>query len=176
LEKNEYIEFEINNTERFNDLIKLLDLISESKKSGDYKTDNYWLDKFPDYTLEHYYFTESDLKPEFQTSKSDDRTWHFYSMTQHLVENIDVEFLNCKNIGNGKGRLEFYACGYPYGGITGLTMLLNSFGFKATEIDEGGGLYKVVWKNKTEFKLNEINSDFTNSNSIFNKFKKIFKP
>ncbi len=175
MEKNEYIEFKINNNDRFNDLIKLLDLISKSKKSGDYKTDSYWLDKFPDYTLKHYYFRDFDLKPEFKTSKSNSGTWHFYSMTQHLVENIDVEFLKCENIEDGKGRLEFYTCGYPYGGITGLTMFLNSFNFKATKINEGCGVYQVEWKNDTEFKLKEIKTVTNNSfNSLLQKIKTIF--
>ncbi len=157
--KNEYIEFEINNSDKFNDLTKLLDLISESKKSGDYKTDEYWLDKFPDYALEHYYFSDNDLKPEFETSKSDGETWHFYSMTEHLVKNLDVEFFECKNVGERKGQLAFYACGYPYGGITGLTFFLNSFGFKAIKIDEGGGVYNVQWISETEFQLSAIKID-----------------
>ena len=156
MKKNEYIEFEMNNEDKFNDLTKLLDLISASKKSGDYKSDKYWLDNFPDYTLKYYYFADSDLKPEFETRNADGGTWHFYSMTEHLVENVDIEFLECKNSGNGKARLEFFACGYPYGGITGLTMFLKSFDFKATEIDEGGGIYKVNWKNETEFELKEV--------------------
>lgn len=146
----------MNNEEKFNDLTKLLDLISTSKKSGDYKSDHYWFDKFPDYTLKYYHFADSDLKPEFVTSNMDGGTWHFYSMTEYLVENIDIEFLDCKKNGNGKARPEFYAYGYPYGGITGLTMFLKSYDFKATEIDEGGGFYKVIWKNETEFELKEI--------------------
>jgi hypothetical protein len=173
LEKNEYIEFEMNNQGKFNDLTKLLDLISTSKKSGDYKSDKYWLTKFPDYTLKHYYFSDSDLKPEFETSKSDEGVWHFYSMTEHLVENIDIEFLECKNNGNGKAKLEFYACGYPYGGITGLTMFLKSFDFKATEIDEGGGVYRVQWTSETEFKLTEIKDTLTKS-SLLSMIKKFF--
>lgn len=175
MEKNEYIEFEINNKDKFNDLVQLLDLISELKKSGDYKTDDYWLDKFPDYALKHYCFADSDLKPEFQTSKPEGGTWHFYSMAQHLVENIDVEFLKCENIGDGKGRLEFYACGYPYGGITGLTMFLNSFDFKATKIDEGGGVYQVVWINETEFELKAIKIGVNNGyNSLWQSVKAKF--
>ncbi len=168
MEKNEYIEFEMNNKDKFNDLTKLLDIISTSKKSGDYKTNEYWLDKFPNYTLKHYYFSESDLKPEFKTNELKDGVWHFYSMTQHLVENIDIEFLKCEKIGDGKARLEFYACGYPYGGITGLTLFLKSFDFKAIEIDEGGGIYKVEWKNETEFELKEIK---TVANSLWQKIK-----
>jgi len=165
LEKSEYIEFEINNQDKFNDLTKLLELISASKKSGDYKSSKYWFDNFPAYALKHYYFAESDLKPEFETPYPDGGTWHFYSMTEHLVENLDVEFLECRNNGNGKARLEFYACGYPYGGITGLTMFLKSFDFKATEMDEVGGIYKVNWKNQTEFELKELKNLANNCNT-----------
>ena len=176
MEKNEYIEFEMNDENRFSDLVKLLDLISASKKSGDFKSDKCWLENFPDYTLKNYYFTDSDLKPEFETSDADRETWHFYSMTEHLLENIDIEFLECKNKGNGKARLEFYACGYPYGGITGLTMFLKSFDFKATEIDEGGGVYKVNWKNETEFELKEIKkvTNYSYNNSFLQKVKSMF--
>ncbi|WP_046746163.1 hypothetical protein [Kordia zhangzhouensis] len=173
--KNEYIEFEMNNEDRFNDLTKLLDLISVSKKSGDYKSDKYWLDKFPNYTLKNYYFADSDLTPEIETFETKEETWHFYSMVEHLVENIDIEFLECKKIGNGKARLEFYSCGYPYGGITGLTMFLKSFDFKATEIDEGGGIYKVEWKNEMEFELKEIKTVDNNSyNLLWQKAKSMF--
>ncbi|MFY7709071.1 hypothetical protein ACOSQB_00470, partial [Tenacibaculum sp. MEBiC07804] len=95
MEKNEYIEFEMNNEDRFNDLTKLLDLISVSKKSGDYKSDKFWLEKFPNYTLKNYYFADSDLTPKIETCETKEETWHFYSMVEHLVENIDIEFLEC---------------------------------------------------------------------------------
>ncbi|CAL2089669.1 conserved protein of unknown function [Tenacibaculum sp. 190524A02b] len=153
MEKNEYIEFEVNNLNKFNDLIELLNLIFESKNNEDFKTDKYWLDKFPNYALRHYYFGERDLKPQFKTHKPNDGTWHFYSMIEHLLENIEIEFLGCKKIEEKKGRLEFYAFSYPYGGITGLTMFLKSFGFSAQKIDDGTGIYKVKWKNETEFEL-----------------------
>lgn len=175
MEKNEYIEFEMNNIDKFNDLTKLLDLISISKKNGDYKSDKYWLNKFPHYTLKHYYFADSDLAPELEIQNIDEGTWHFYTMVEHLVENIDIEFMECKIIGKDKGRLEFYACGYPYGGITGLTMFLKSFDFKATEIDEGGGIYKVYWKTETEFKLEVIKRiKNTSYNSFWQKLKSMF--
>ena len=146
----------MNNEENFNDLVKLLDLISKSKKSGDHKSDKYWFNQFPNYALKHYYFADSDLKPEFETSNTVGGTWHFYSMTDYLVKNIAIEFLDCKNHGDGTARLKFYAYVYPYGGITGLTMFLKSLDFKATEINEGGGIYTVMWENETEFKLKEI--------------------
>lgn len=155
MKKNEYIEFEIKNENKFKDLKKLFELISESKKNEDYKSDEFWFGQFPDYALEKYCFNDSDLKPKFPTADPNNSSWHFYSMIEHLLENLDVELLTCKKIGNEKGRIEFYAFGYPYGGITGMTMFLKSFGFKATKIDEGGGVYQVNWKNETEFELVE---------------------
>ncbi len=156
MEKNEYIEFELNDEDKLRDLKLLLKLISESKISGDYKTDEYWLNTFPDYTHKHYFFSGNDVKPEFHVNSSNDNIWHFYSLVEHLVENIDVEFLSCEKIERGKGRLDFYACGYPYRGITGLTIFLRSFGFRAIEIDEGGAVYSIRWKNEIEFERKEI--------------------
>ncbi len=165
MENNEYIEFEIYNTARFNDLVKLFNQISEAKKSSDYKTNEYWFEKFPNYTLKHYYFAKSDLKPKFQTSKLDNNTWHFYSMTEYLVENIDVEFLECKAI-KKKGRLEFYSNGYPYGGITGLIMFIKSFGFKPIKTDDGTGIYEIKWINETKFELKTIEPTPNNNYSL----------
>ena len=165
----------MNDEDRFNDLTELLNLISTSKKSGDFKSDKYWLGQFPDYTLKHYYFADSDLKPGFETSRAEGGTWHFYSMTEHLVENLDIEFLECKNNKDGRARLEFYALGYPYGGIGGLTMFLNSFDFRATEIDEGGGVYSVNWISETQFELKEIKTSASNGNSSFwRRIRKMF--
>jgi len=173
LEKNEYIEFGFKNEDKFKDLLKVFKLISNSKKSEDYKSDEFWFGQFPDYALRNYYFADSDLKPEFSTADSNGGTWHFYSMIEHLVENLDVELLECKKIENTKGRLDFYAHGYPYGGITGLTMFLKSFDLKAIEIDEGGGVYNVQWTSETEFKLTEIR-DTLNKSSLLSKIKKFF--
>ena len=174
LDKTEYIEFDLNDNDKFEDLLKVYQLISESKKIEDVKSDQFWLSVFPDYSLKQYHFSETDLKPEFETAKSDNGTWHFYSMTEHLTENLDVELLECKKINNEKARLNFYANGYPYGGITGLTIFLNSFDFKASKIDEGGGVYDVQWTSDSEFKMTKIKDTLTNS-SLLSKIKKLFK-
>lgn len=149
----------MNNVEKFNDFKKLLDHMFTLKKKEKNESDAYWLSNFPEYAIKHYYFTDSDVKPTFETSNDEGGTWHFYSMIEHIIEHIDVEYLGCKHLGNGTAQLDFCALGYPYGGITGLTMLLKSFGFKAIEIDEGGGFYEVHWKNDSEFELSAIKND-----------------
>lgn len=105
MEKNEYIEFEFKSEDRFNDFLKVFKLISNSKKSEDYISDEFWFGQFPDYALQNYYFSDSDLK--------------------------------------------------------------------ATEIDEGGGVYNVQWTSETEFKLTEI-KDTLNKHSLLSKIKKFF--
>lgn len=156
MEKNEYIEFEFRDEDKFKDLVRVFRLISDIKKKEENQPDEFWLEEFPDYALEHYYFADTDLKPKFPPADATGGTWHFYTMIEHLVENLDVELLDCKGIGDGKGCLDFYAYAYPYGGITGMTMFLHSFGFNAIRIDEGAGKYNVTWINETDFELKEL--------------------
>jgi len=153
----EYIEFTIRDKNKFDDFIKLYKLISEAKNSDDYKSDEFWFNKFPNHALKQYHFSKTDLKPKFETAKLVGGTWHFYTMIDYLLESLDVELGNCRAKDDKKGKLNFCAKNYPYGGITGLIMLLNSFDCKATNIDEGGGIYNVIWKSETEFELKSIN-------------------
>ncbi|EZH75908.1 hypothetical protein ATO12_03705 [Aquimarina atlantica] len=176
MRKNEYIEFELPDERKFKDFLEVFRLISESKENEDSKSEEFWLEKFPDYALENYYFAESDLKPEFKTADLDGEIWHFYTMTEHLVENLEVEFLECKRINDSLGRLDFYALSYPYGGISGMTMFLKSFGLRASKIDEGGGIYNVEWESDSEFKMNKIKTVANNGyNSLWQQIKKKFK-
>lgn len=153
--KPEYIGFIILDEARFNDMKNVYNLIAKAKNSGQPKSEEYWLKVFPEYSLKHFYFLDRDVKPEFATAKKDDGNWRFTAMINLLQIDLDVELMECKRFEN-KGRIEFSAYGYPYGGITGLTMFLNSFDCKASEIDEGGSVYSVHWNSDCDFKLNEI--------------------
>ncbi|MEL1255543.1 hypothetical protein AAEO57_17260 [Flavobacterium sp. DGU38] len=174
-DKPEYIEFSIGNEVKFNDMKNVYELIAQAKNSGQPKPEGYWLKVFPEYSLKHFYFLDSDIKPEFVTAKRDNNNWHFAAMINLLQTDLEVELIECKRIGN-KGRIEFSAYSYPYGGITGLTMFLNSFDCKAFEIDEGGGVYSVHWNSDCDFKLNEIvtpvNSSLPKSGRIW--WQKLF--
>ena len=162
MEKTEYIEFDIKDENKFKDLLRIFNLICESRKLNSDKSDDFWLKSFPDYSLKMYYFSKKDIRPNFETEGNDD-SWHFYSMIEHLTRDLDVEFISCKKVEDNKGRLDFYANGYPYGGISGLTYFLNTFACKATKIDEGGGIYKVKWDNDIELELIDIKDDKNNN-------------
>ena len=170
MENTEFIEFNIKDRSKFEDFLRVYKLISESKINEDSKPDAYWIKIFPEYSIKHFFFRDTDLQPKFETANSDDGIWHFYSMTEHLIENLDVELRECSLINDSKGRLEFYAYGYPYGGITGLTMLLNSFDCKASKMCDGGGLYNVNWITENDFRLIELkdNTIWENIKSILN--------
>ncbi|WP_237274946.1 hypothetical protein [Tenacibaculum ovolyticum] len=155
MNKSEYIEFELIDNEKFKDLLKVYNIIANLKSKQENESDNFWLNTFPNYSLKYYSFTNKDLKPEFETAEFNDENWHFFSMTTHLVEDIEIELLECVDMENGKGRLNFNAYSYPYGGTDGLTTFLNSFGFKATEIDDGGDIYTAKWISNTKYKLKE---------------------
>jgi hypothetical protein len=159
--KTEYIEFTFTDEAKFNDMKYVYELISEAKNSGQPKLEEYWLTVFPEYSLKNFYFLTGDVKPQFTTASKEDNNWRFSALINLLQIDLDVEFLDCKRIEN-KGRIEFSAYGYPYGGITGLTMFLNSFDCKAFEIDEGGAIYSVHWISNNEFNLNEnITSNYS---------------
>lgn len=155
--KTEYIEFSFADEAKFNDMKYVYNKIANAKNSEQPMSDEYWLTIFPEYSLKHFYFLDEDVKPKFTTASEDEFNWRFSAIINLLQIDLDVELLDCKRLEN-KGRIELYAYGYPYGGFTGLTIFLNSFDCKATEIDEGGGIYLVEWISKNNFKLNEINT------------------
>ena len=158
MERNEYIEFAIEDESKFKDLERIIEELWKTKKHEDYKSDAYWLEQFPNYALKTFRFRARDLKPDFIDAgiSQPEGKWHFYSLVGHLVEDVDVKFLGCEDLGNGVGRFNYDANGYPYGGIGGMTMFVNAFGCKATKIDDGGGIYKVNWIDEFNFKLEDI--------------------
>jgi len=157
MQNNLYIDFTINDKNKFRDLVQTCEVIVSCRKTRDSKTDEFWLQTFPDHALKNYFFGPKDIvQPSFGTADIEGFIWHFYSMIDYLVKNLDVTLLECQQIEDDRGRLEFYPNGYPYGGIEGLIMFLQSFGCYATKIDEGSALYKVKWISDTEYKLIEI--------------------
>lgn len=153
--KFEHIEFEITDDSKFDDLKKIYALIAEAKLADEIKPHEHWLTIFPEYSVKHFYFRSNRLKPAFGTAEKTDNTWPFEGIIDHLIEDMDVEYLECTRDGN-KGRIVFDAWGYPYGGVGGLIVFLNSFGCKATVADEGGYLFKIKWESENTFSYIEI--------------------
>lgn len=153
----EFVEFEFKQDQSFSDLKEIYDLFKLCREQGEIKGDNFWLNKFPDYALRNFYFTDTDLKPNFQTAKNENSVWHFYSLIELFEENYEVEYLECYKLSENKGRITFSSYSYPYGGISGFITLIKSFGCLPTVTDDGTGIYNIKFDTDGNFELAEQN-------------------
>nr|WP_294779975.1 hypothetical protein [uncultured Flavobacterium sp.] len=160
-----YVEFEFSDLNQFENLKSTFEAIKNSKNNSDLKEDRFWLDLFPKYSLEKFTFLESDIKPDFQTAKASESTWHFYSLIELLSINLEVEYIDLKIISSTNAILKYDPYSYPYGSINGLIAFIESFNCRPKEYDDGTGVYSY---SKNEIKTN---------NAIWKLFnlKKIFK-
>ena len=134
---NEYIEFDILKMQNFEDMTRVFKSIKEAKELEIPKGDKFWLENFPKYCLEKFYFDENDIKPDFKTAKLSKNVWHFYSLIDLLEVNYEIEYIDCLLINPNKGKLMFNAYSFPYGGTDGLITFLKSFDFVPTRMDDG---------------------------------------
>lgn len=134
---HEYIEFDIFKTQNFEDMKRVFMLIKEAKELEKTKGDKFWLDNFPKYCLEKFYFSKKDIKPDFETAKLSKNVWHFYSLIELLEVDYEIEYIDCLLINPSKGKLIFNAYSFPYGGTDGLITFIKSFDFVPTKMDDG---------------------------------------
>lgn len=164
INQNCYLEFEIGDYGKFNSLRQTFELIKTVKHNEEPQHDAFWLNHFPKYVLEQFYFSDTDLKPDFETAEEGEFVWHFYSLLELLVKNYEIEYVSCTAIENNKGRIEYAPYSYPYGGNDGLVFFVKSFGCKPTKIDDGTSLYSITFLNSGDYSLTDL-EDSTKQNS-----------
>ncbi len=164
--QNCYIEFDIVKEQNFTDLKEVFELVKEAKNTGRPQPDQFWLDTFPEYSLKHFFFLDSDLKPSFSTVDQGEFTWHFYSLTSLLQTDYEIEYINCFKMSNTKGRIEYLPYSYPYGGITGLVTFVASFDCKPTIIDDGTSVYEITFLNNGDFSIADIEDPKRQDSSV----------
>jgi len=153
---NCYIEFDIDYTEKYNDLKHTFELLKQAKNDCEPKNDKFWLDNFPKYSLEKFYFLDDDIKPNFKTSEKGEFTWHFYSLILLLETNYEIEYLSCEMKERDRGRIEFDPYSYPYGGISGLITFIKSFDCHPAKTNDGTGIYEIHLLKNGDFDLTDI--------------------
>jgi hypothetical protein len=164
--QNCYIEFEIKDYEKFNFLKQTFELFKTAKINGEPQSDQFWINMFPKYVLEKFYFLETDIKPDFETSKNGEYNWHFYSLIELLETNYEIEYVSCVEIEKNKGKIEYNPYSYPYGGIDGLVTFINSFECKPLIIDDGTSLYEIDFLESGDFSITDLeDSEKQNSSS-----------
>lgn len=153
-----FIEFDITENTNFDDLRLAFDAFKMAKNMEEPQSDSFWISIFPDYALEHFSFLKSDIQPNFKTANIDNPfIWHFYSLTELLSVNYEIEYLDCFKLSDHKGRLEYYPYSYPYGGITGLVVFLKAFNCIPTFIDDGTSLYAIIFLSTGDFSITDLN-------------------
>lgn len=175
--QNCYIEFEIDDYEKFNYLKHTFELLKAIKNNQEPQSDQFWINKFPKYVLEKFYFLESDLKPSFETSKREKFNWHFYALIELLETNYEIEYVSCIEIEKNKGKMEYSPYSYPYGGIDGLVIFINSFGCKPIKIDDGTSLYEIAFLENGDFSITDLEDEKKQNSSekLFDASKLLLK-
>ncbi|PIF31231.1 hypothetical protein CLU81_1716 [Flavobacterium sp. 9] len=161
-----YIEFDFTNEGNFKDLKDTFEVIKDSKNNSIKRDDRFWLETFPKYSLEKFTFLDSDLKPNFKTAEETELSWHFYSLIELLSINYEIEYIDLKETSHNKGILLYDAYSYPYGGINGLIVFLESFNCNPKIYDDGTGVY-----NYPHEELNKTKKSKWNFSSLKNLFK-----
>ena len=146
----EFIEFEVNDPQRFNLLRAVFSELKKDKDADDFRPDEAWPQLFDDKALAQFsWHSPEDLQRrmydlrhrptlETPTESTVGQQWDFVSMVDSY-KNSECELKRCAMVGEGKGRLEFNALAYPYGGVGWMVALIEAFGFKVTGIEDGTG-------------------------------------
>ncbi|SHM14467.1 hypothetical protein [Flavobacterium chilense] len=161
-----YIEFDFTNEGNFKDLKDTFEVLKDSKNNSIRRDDKFWFETFPKYSLEKFTFLDSDLKPNFKTAEETELSWHFYSLIELLSINYEIEYIDLKETSHNKGILLYDAYSYPYGGINGLIVFLESFNCNPKIYDDGIGVY-----NYPHEELNKTKKSKWNFSSLKNLFK-----
>ena len=178
-----YIEFDFFDEKNFEVLKFTFEKIKNSKNNLIVKEDKYWLENFPKYSVEKFWFLDSDFKPNFITAEKTAFNWHFYSMIELLTVNYEVEYTDLKKLGTNKGLLEYNPYSYPHGGIDGIVSFIKSFNCVPKKFDEGTSIYKINFNEIEGFNITDLEDEKKQNSSIkkFNavtllyKFAKRFK-
>lgn len=161
-----YIEFDFTNEGNFKDLKDTFEILRDSKNNSIRRDDRFWLETFPKYSVEKFTFLDLDLKPSFKTAEETELSWHFYSLIELLSINYEIEYIDLKETSHNKGILLYDAYSYPYGGINGLIVFLESFNCNPKIYDDGTGIY-----NYPHEELNKTKKSKWNFSSLKNLFK-----
>ncbi|WP_428229637.1 hypothetical protein [Flavobacterium sp.] len=111
-----YIEFEFTDNNNFEDLKYIFEIIKDTKNNSIKRDDKFWIEIFPKYALEKFTFSNSDLKPNFNTAQETEINWHFYSFIELLSIHYEIQYIDLKKIKHDNGLLLYDAYSYPYGG------------------------------------------------------------
>ncbi len=153
---NCYLEFDFPDETTFYDLKAVFDKFKVSRDTDTERDDQYWLDSFPQYALSRFWFLDTDIKPVYSTAEQSPANWHFYSLVEVLYKDYEIDFVDLRKLRPNTGILEYMPHSYPYGGTGGFIAFLRSFACTPTIVDDGTGLYKIVFNTDGTYDVKDL--------------------
>jgi hypothetical protein len=143
--KKWYVEFCVDDEERFVRLKNIYDALRVAKDAGQFEYSEDWL-KFlaPDDISRLWWPTEDELEerrriwystPVALRNQIPRSGWTFESLIG-AFNNGDYAIENCERLSPRAGRLVFDPWGHPYGGTEPFQGLIEAFGFAVTEVSD----------------------------------------
>lgn len=138
-EKLCFIEFVVDNQNRFESLCRVFNALKhdkqnqlasedEGEKEQAFRGDDEWLE-----------FFDVEAKSHFRRSNLDrDKSWSLPSLI-FAFQNGEYELVACRMVSSRKARLEFYPFAFPYGGTGCMKALIEAFGFPIAGENDGTG-------------------------------------
>jgi len=147
LMETSFIEFEIDDDQRFAMLAAVFDALRLAKHSGSFPSQAYWLTFFDASARSHFWWPTGEEKQDWErrwdatpvserlTDPSLKTPWHFDSMLAAFQEG-EYQLVACRRLTENRGQLEFIPYAGPYGGTDCMQALIEAFGFRVIRIVE----------------------------------------
>ncbi|MGZ0165708.1 MAG: hypothetical protein ACKVII_17430 [Planctomycetales bacterium] len=154
---SEFIEFSISSPERFDALRRVFEVFKQDKDTDEWRSNDELHKFFDDEALSKFHWPPDDPRRQrladlrtrpiiiTPTAQATGLRWDLDSLIDAFV-NGEYELVSCEMIDAHNARLDFYALGYPYGGVGCMVALVEAFGSTVTGIQDGTGLIEVPRK------------------------------
>ncbi|MEH0152840.1 hypothetical protein V6R21_01775 [Limibacter armeniacum] len=142
-----YIEFDILDQSKFTDFQYIYTVIADLKRHETQESMSFWNKLIPDYAKAYFPLNDKTVIYNHIT---------FEQLVEYLQCNLDAEFDALDTIEKNRGRLDFTAFGYPYGGMDWLILFLKAFDCPAYQIYNGFNTNKVTWTADFDFECEVI--------------------
>jgi hypothetical protein len=145
---NEYLQFRVHDAARFLQLVAIFERLKRDKEREQIDDPTAYLPFFDEAARSYFWWpTEAEYQAWLEqwyatpleirwTDQSLKHGWLFDAMVDALG-NGEYDLIDCHLVSQDVARLEFYALAYPYGGTGCMQALIESFGFRVTEINDG---------------------------------------
>ncbi|MCR9248875.1 MAG: hypothetical protein NXI20_00570 [bacterium] len=153
--ETEYIQFNISDTQKFLDCVRVFQLLKECRESETEKEYEYWISQFPEYSLQEYIYSDKTLQP-FEKIKNQEHGWEFEAIIDYMVFDLEIDLICLEQLTDDTGILKFQAQAYPYGGLSVIIEYLRTFGCMSSKAFDGAYITNIYWIDEYQCKFEDV--------------------